>query len=168
MEVSSERLKRLPGLLKKHKYVLIVLLVGVALLIIPTGEKSDSAGTAVTRESFDFDLDDQEQKLAAALSKIQGAGEVSVTLSLKTGAERIVAQDVSRSESDTETEEEIEIVIVDTDSGEDAVTIKYIYPQYMGALIVSPGAADPDIRLKLTNAAAALTGLGADRITVTN
>ncbi len=160
------KLKKLPEILKKNKYVLAVLLLGAVLLLIPTGNRSKSSGETVQRESFEFSVEEQEKKMEAALSRIEGAGEVSVTLSLKTGAERIVAEDRSRSESDTELEEETETVIVSTDAGEDAVTIKYIYPQYMGALIISSGASNPEVRLKLTEAASALTGLGADRITV--
>ena len=48
----------------------------------------------------------------------------------------------------------------------DAVTVKYIYPEYLGAVIVAEGADNAGVKLALTEAAASVTGLGPNRIKV--
>ena len=49
---------------------------------------------------------------------------------------------------------------------QETVTIQEVYPRYQGALLVCPGGDDPSIRLQLTQAMSALTGLGADKISI--
>ena len=51
-------------------------------------------------------------------------------------------------------------VILSTDSGEEAVLVTQRYPTFQGALVICPGGEDPAVRLALTQAVAALTGLG--------
>ena len=51
-------------------------------------------------------------------------------------------------------------------SGQEAVVRLERYPVFQGALVVSQGADRAEVRLVLTQAVSALTGLGADRITV--
>ena len=46
------------------------------------------------------------------------------------------------------------------------VSLQTVAPQFRGALVVCPGGGDAQIRLKLIEAVSALTGLGADRISV--
>ena len=58
----------------------------------------------------------------------------------------------------------LETVLVD--GGSDAVTVRTTYPTYRGALIVCEGGDRAEVRLAVTEAVAALTGLSADRITV--
>ena len=86
-----------------------------------------------------------------------------MVLTVKSGARQILAQDSSRSgeESSTST------VVVSTGSGtEDAVVLQQVYPQYQGVLVVCPGGGDPAVCLKLVDAVSALTGLGADKISI--
>ena len=51
-------------------------------------------------------------------------------------------------------------------SSQETVTVQEIYPQYQGVLVVCPGGDDPEVRLQLTQALSALTGLGADKISI--
>ena len=52
-------------------------------------------------------------------------------------------------------------------SGEQSVVpLQTLAPQFRGALVVCPGGEDPQVRLKLAEAVSALTGLGADRISI--
>lgn len=151
-------------IIKKNQYVLIVLFVGLIILLIPSGssDKTESTGTQATETAADsgFDLEQQEEKIAQALAQIQGAGKVTVVLSLKTTMEQEVAVDADKDGSQ-------ETVIVSTGTGtESPVTVKYIYPQYRGALIVSEGADNAAIQLQITEAVASLTGLGTDKISV--
>jgi len=148
--------------LKNYQYVLIVLAVGLILLCLPTnsGGTEQAAGDEPDGAAPTFSLEEQEAKIASALSKIKGAGTVTVVLSLKTSMEQEVAIDAD-SNGNKET------VTVSTGTGtQSPVTIRYIYPVYQGALIVAEGAENPGIKLAITEAVAALTGLGTDKISV--
>lgn len=154
-------------LFQKYKYVLLVIAAGIVLLLLPLGrdENPASGGTESQNENGEetFRVEEMERRLEEALSRVDGAGEVTVVLTVKSGARQILAQDSSRSgeESSTST------VVVSTGSGtEDAVVLQQVYPQYQGALVVCPGGGDPAVCLKLVDAVSALTGLGADKISI--
>ena len=49
---------------------------------------------------------------------------------------------------------------------EDIVVTQQLYPVYQGALVVCQGADQAAVRLAVTEAVSALTGLSSDRITV--
>ena len=154
-------------LFQKYKYVLLVIAAGIVLLLLPLGREENpaSGGTKSQNENGEetFRVEEMERRLEEALSRVDGAGEVTVVLTVKSGARQILAQDSSRSgeESSTST------VVVSTGSGtEDAVVLQQVYPQYQGALVVCPGGGDPAVCLKLVDAVSALTGLGADKISI--
>lgn len=150
--------------LNQYKYVFLVVLVGIILLLLPSGKKTAGmAQTPVGAGTVEFSVEAMERKLEEALSQVEGAGKVTVVLTVKGGSRQIVAQDgkTSGQENTTST------VVVSKGSGvEDAVVLQQIYPQYQGALVVCPGGGDPAVRLKLVEAVAALTGLGSDKISV--
>lgn len=152
--------------LNQYKYVLIVIVVGIALLLLPSGEgrKVEEASIAGTQE--DFDLEGLEKKLSQTLSQVEGAGQVTVTLTVKSGMEQVLASDRSATVSGDGSTVDDQTVILSTGSGEEAVLITQRYPTFQGALVVCQGADSPEIRLLITQAVASLTGLGADRITV--
>ena len=62
---------------------------------------------------------------------------------------------------------EKETVIISSGAGmQETVLVQQIYPKFQGALVVAAGGDDPVVQLKLTEAVTALTGLGADKISV--
>ena len=62
---------------------------------------------------------------------------------------------------------ETQTVVVSAGSGtQETVLVQQVYPRFQGALVVATGGGDPEVRLKLTEAVAALTGLGADKISI--
>lgn len=157
---------RWKGALEKYKYVLLVIAAGVLLLLLPTG----GGGTAEQREQVQsvqaegFDLEQFEEKLEQTLSKIDGAGRARVVLTLDSGSRRVLAQDQDR---DGEGGGSATTVTVGRGSGQqEVVPLQTIAPNFRGALVVCPGGGDPQVRLKLVEAVAALTGLGSDRISI--
>lgn len=154
-------------LLDQYKYILIVIAAGVILLLWPTGdrEQKDEAGQGAQAGDV-FDLSALEEKLSQTLSKVEGAGEVTVTLSVKNGMEQVLASDRTTSVTERGSSVEEETVLVNSGGSQEAVLLTQRYPTFQGALVVCQGGDDAEIRLTLTQAVSALTGLGADRITV--
>ena len=153
-------------LLDKYKYVLLVILAGVILLLWPTGEKEQPEGHAANSTIEDFDLEALEEKLSRTLSQVEGAGKVTVTLTVKSGLEQVPLTDRSTSVSERGNSVEEKTVVINTGSGQEAVVRLQRGPVFQGAVVVCPGGDQAEVRLLLTQAVAALTGLGADRITV--
>ncbi len=165
------------GLLKKNKYVMAVLLVGLVLILLPTSAPAAGENTEKDPEAaMEFSLSEQENRIAAALSKIDGAGKVTVILTLKCTEERVLALDESESRSsgskgdlpESNLERSSTVVIISAgSSNETPVTLKVIYPEYQGALVVCEGAENAAVKLQLVKAVSGLTGLGTDKIIVT-
>ena len=144
--------------LSKYIYVVLVIVAGVVLMLLPGGERdSPQAESPAREEAFD-------QKLERALSQVEGAGETKVVLTLDGGSRQVLArnQDQERDGGSSNT-----VVTVGKGSGQqEVVPLQTVAPQFRGALVVCPGGEDPQVRLKLIGAVAALTGLGSDRISV--
>jgi len=153
-------------LLDKYKYVLIALAAGLVLLLWPVGEKERPGQSAPEDAVEEFDLAALEKKLSQTLSQVEGAGRVTVALTVKSGMEQVPLTDRSTTVSERENRVEEKTVVVNTGSGQEAVVRVQRCPVFQGAVVVSQGADRAEVRLLLTQAVAALTGLGADRITV--
>ncbi len=155
----NERAREALKKLGQYKYVFLVALVGALLLIWPTPDKGEAVPVSSGPADSLFDSRTMEAQLERALSKIEGAGEVSVILTLESGPRRVLARDGNAQESQT--------VTVSKGAGnEEPVELQSVGPTYRGALVVAQGGDDPQVRLELSMAVSALTGLGADRITV--
>ena len=161
----------LRALFDRYKFVLLVILAGGILLLLPslgggTGEEGGGE-TVETVRTDGFGTEELERKMEEALSRIEGVGEVRVLLTLQSGPRRIVAQDTESTAREGETDASVSTVVISGGSGgEETVTLQQLSPQYQGALVVCSGGGDPAIRLSLVEAVSALTGLGADKISV--
>jgi len=154
--------------LEKYKYVLLVLLAGAVLLLWPSpAEKGEAPQADESAQADLFETAALEEKLEKALSQVEGAGEVRVVLTLDGGPRRVLAQDADDRESDTEVQRETSVVLASQGSGvEEPVAVQQLGPRYRGALVVASGGGDPQVKLALTQAVSALTGLGVDKISI--
>lgn len=160
MKLGGEKLKAWLG---KYKLALLVLAAGVILLAWPTGEREQTARTPAETPTASFDPVGVERKLEQVLGRIEGAGEVSVALTVSDGVQRRYAVDETRKGE----EEQTRTVTVSTGTGtEEAVAVGEHWPEFRGAVVVCQGGGDPEVRLLVTRAVCSLTGLGADRVTV--
>ena len=94
-----------PKKLKKDQ-LLILVLAGILLLVIaiPTEKKGDGKGktetglslsegkTETNQNEYLYNL---ERRLESALSQMSGAGDVTVMITLKSSAEKVVEKDLS-------------------------------------------------------------------------
>lgn len=154
--------------LKQYRLVLILVAVGLVLVAWPTRSVSSSDADARDQgtEEETFSVEELEQRLASAISRIQGAGDATVLLSLDQGVERVLAEDRVEEQGENESSQEQTTVICDGEDGEEVVLLTQYYPSFRGALVVCPGGDDPQVQLAITQAVSALTGLGSDRITI--
>ncbi len=158
------------GVLKKwdqYKYVALVVLIGITLLVWP-----DSKNTpAPVQDSPLPAVNNVESELEQVLGSMNGVGQVKVMLAMESDGERQLAQDIETQYSGNELTPEkfqrtSEIVLKNGTGGDEPMIVRTMYPTYRGALIVCQGGDQPEVRLAVTEAVAALTGLSSDRISV--
>lgn len=157
--------KKLQEVMAKYKYALLVLLLGIGLMLLPSGDAPASA-PAETAPS-EARTDDLETRLEQILSQISGAGKVDVLLTEKTGQETLyqLEGETDSDESSTHTRESV-IIIEDTDNRESGLIRRIDPPFYLGAVIVCQGADNPQVKLAIVESVRCVTGLGADQISV--
>ena len=159
----------------KYKYAALVALIGAGLLLWPgLGEpeadshpRSPSAHTA----QGSWDLQTVQTEMEEILAAMDGVGQVKVMLTVDSDGERQLAQDTQLSYSgDTAAPEDYsrksETVRLDGSGGDETVVVRRTWPTYRGALVVCQGGGSAEVRLAVTGAVAALTGLPTDRVTV--
>ena len=158
----------LRGWFKRYRLVWIIVAAGLCLLAIPSGADhgTETASEGVVGTEEEVSVEALEEKLSNILSRIEGAGKVSVMLTVKSGTQRILAKHIEDSQTADMQEQTEEIVVISGKNGDEVVLIGRNYPDFQGALVVCPGGDNAQVRLEITNALSALTGLGAGRITV--
>ncbi len=154
-----------------YKYVGLIVLIGAGLLLWPSGRQTQqqdrgiqSAGPAAAAENLGTELE-------TILGIVSGVGQVKVLLTVDSDGERQLAQNTELSYSgSTEAPEDYsrrsETVLADSAENGGTVVVRRVFPTYRGALVVCQGGDRPEVKLAVTEAVAALTGLSADRITV--
>lgn len=147
-----DHLKRLTEFLSKYRWAVLILLMGVALMLIPSGQgKQEESVAAEATEP----AEDLEGKLAAILTRIQGVGKAEVLLTVQSGRTTVYRID-----------EDGTVIVTDSDRNQSGLVERVESPQYRGAVIVCQGADSPAVRLNVVEAVASVTGLSTDRITV--
>ena len=151
---------------ERYKYVGLAALVGMILLALPTGEPAKEEKTETAAVSRDL-----EREMEEILSNIQGVGQVKVLLTMDSDGERQLAQDTEVAYSGTvEAPEDYSrtssTVLLDGEAGDESLVVRTVYPTYRGALVVCSGGGEPSVKLTVTEAVAARTGLKSDCITV--
>ena len=159
---------KLRALWEKGKFALLVLGLGVLLLLWPSGEgKTEVSSSEPTAEET---AAAQQKEMERILSRIEGTGELHLMLTLESDGQRTLAENAEESAGGSaeapESQSRRETVILSVSGGEEVVVTRRESPVYRGALVVCQGADRAEVKLAVTQAVAALTGLGADRITV--
>lgn len=150
--------------LKEYGPVLLILLAGIVMML--PSERSEKKMQQPSDDSSlyeKFDLEAFEERLSEILSKVEGAGETTVMLSLRSGSRRVLAQNMER---DGEQTISTAVTLGKGSGTQEVVELQTFGPQFQGALVVCPGGEDPQVRLRLAASVSALTGLGSDRISI--
>ena len=163
-----ERLKlseKATEFLKKYRYVILVILLGIVLMSIPS--RRDDSHEPLPAASSSLETESLEQRLEAVLAQIEGAGKVRVLLTEQTG-ESIVYQ-TNRDSSHTSDAESLRsdtVIVSGSDRSEQGLIRQVNPPVYLGAIVVCQGADRATVRLAVVQAVSNATGLGADKISV--
>jgi len=122
-----------------------------------------------------------EQRLERILAKMDGVGNVFVSVVFKESPEYEYAVNVSTSEKSItesdqsggsrvtlDTTETGQLVLVRSanNAGEKPVVVKEIKPEILGVLVVAQGASNPLVKAELTRAVQTLLGISLDQVTV--
>lgn len=166
--MEGSRVKSPLGVLKwlaAYKYVILAVLLGVVLLLLPDGK---TAETETASQLADFDRTSVQREMEDILSAIDGAGRLRLMLTVRGGGELELAQDRALTQKDGagEYSDKTETVVLGSGSGAEVVVTRSRYPEYVGALVVCEGGGSAAVRLEITQALCALTGLPSDRISV--
>jgi len=151
------------GVVKKYQYVLLVALAGAVLLLLPSGEREEADPPAAEAGQL-FRLEEFENRLEEVLAQIEGAGEVRTVLTLKSGSRQVLAQTVERDSGGGSTY--VPVTVGRGAGSQEVVPLQTLAPEFQGALVVCEGGGDPAVRLRVQQAVSALTGLGADKISI--
>lgn len=150
--------------LKKYRFVILVLVIGIVLMILPTDREEETTQT-VLEQSKGFD--DPVEELTQILSQIRGAGKVQILLTKSAGEKIIYQTDQDQDSSEENSSLRLETVIVtDSERTDQGLIQQILAPEYRGAIVVCQGADDAAVRLAIVEAVADVTGLGTDRISV--
>lgn len=156
-------IKKASDFLKKYRYAVLVLLIGLALMLLPT-QKTQKQEPQTTDKPDDISINEQ---LSEILSKVKGAGNVQVLLTIEAGEEtRYQIDEVVEVTEQGSSTKVSTIIISNMDKQETGLVRQVIPPVYKGAVVVCQGGDDPSVKLAITEAVSKVTGLGADRISV--
>ena len=175
--------EKLRDIFRKYRAVGLVLLAGLLLLLLPTG-KSSGQERQTSDDTQLYSLEETERRMAQLLGRMSGVGRVQVMLSLKTGPTLQLAQDMDLEQEEGSLRQRSQPVTVNIPQGggrgrgtqpvtvnrgsgwQEALVTRQDYPVYQGAVVVCQGAGSSAVRLAVTEAVAALTGLSTEKITV--
>ena len=166
-----EKLKNI----KHIEVIILVIFIAVLLLIYSStfsnNKDNEITTTALTTEEYANYL---ENKLVNVLSHINGAGQVSVMVTLSCGVEyvyatnteEVVTESVVSGTTTTKTTTIEEIIMVSVAGKSSPLILKENLPKVSGVIIVSSGARDLSVRLELQKAVEALLDIKGECIEI--
>ena len=163
------RVKALDAL-KRYKYVALTAVLGIVLLLLPGGnEKKQEGGAPDAAE--DFDRAALQEEMEEILSSLDGVGHLKLMLTVDGGSAYELARDEAQTqkrsgENTGERTQKSETVVLGSGVSAGVVVTRSRFPAFIGALVVCEGGDRAEVRLRVTQAVAALTGLSSERITV--
>ena len=134
--------------------VVVILILVVAVIVFTTLTDRETSGS----DSADY-VQELETRLSKVLSKMEGAGEVSVFVTVASEGEKVLAVETVEEEDGTVTTTPIL-------SGGEPIVLEELMPEITGVLIVAEGANDLNVRFNLLEAAASVLNINQSIIKV--
>ncbi|MBE5749887.1 MAG: hypothetical protein E7346_03355 [Clostridiales bacterium] len=146
---------------KKLQYVIVVVLALAALCIfLSSFYKKDDA---VLKESnLNTYVEELENRLSKTLSTVDGAGKVSVIITVESGMETVLAMETITKETSSGTEIIETPILVNGKT----VVLKELYPEITGVVIVAEGAGSIAVLSKIQQATVSLLDIDVNQIEI--
>lgn len=173
---------KLTAKMKSNKKVEIGVYLGIGLLIAllyftglnsggASGALADSADSkAPSANAGEPSERSDETRLQEALSKIRGAGDVSVMLTYENGRELVPAYSTdtqsSKSGEVVSENESTRPITVMKSGQEEAMVLKEVEPRIRGVIVIAEGADDIKVRMDLLRAVSKVLAIELERIEV--
>ncbi len=178
--------------LPKKNQLLIILLAGVLLLVIvfPVPDSSDGAdqeaektqdalSSVNVRDNGDYEKY-LEEKTARVLKDVEGVGEVTVMITLKSDGQKIIEKDQSSSSQSTQEEDSSGGTRSVEDQSSDKTSVyeqtaegastpyvsKELAPEVEGVVVIADGGDNAVVAQNITEAVQALFGVEAHKIKI--
>lgn len=178
--------------LPKKNQLLLILLAGILLLVIvfPVPEQSGSssenpqenvtpAQSSAARDNRDYERY-LEEKTARTLADVEGVGEVTVMITLKSDGQKIIEKDQSSSSQSTDEEDSSGGTRSVEDQSSDKTSIyeqtadgsstpyvsKELAPEVEGVVVIADGGDNAVVAQNITEAVQALFGVEAHKIKI--
>lgn len=166
---------------KRNIENLIIFLVGLIIIILATGYifNKENKTEVVYNESDIFDPNVFEKKLNKILSNIDGAGNVEVMISYKTGIENIpllntkdnstLTEETSNSSIKKTQQGQIETDIIfnqENNGSKEPYISKTIMPQVEGVIVTCDGGGNGKVKNDIIKAVQAVTGVTEEKVQV--
>ncbi len=151
--------------LKSNKLLqkIIIILLAVIVLVIffvSTFSKNDSQ--EVENQTVDTFVSSLENRLSKTLSAVEGAGKVSVVITVESGMETVLAMKTTI----TETSKGVEKVETPILVNGKTVVLRENYPKIVGVLIVAEGAKSISVLSKIQQATVSLLDIELNQIEI--
>jgi len=151
--------------IKKYKFVVLILLIGVVLMLLPDAKQGKTENVAIEQEVLQQTSISDD--LASILEVIDGVGDVKVLITTGEGEETVYQTDTDGSSGEADSALRTDTVTVTNAERSQTGLIKQVNPpKYLGAVVICKGADDPVVRLAVIDAVSKATGLGANSISV--
>lgn len=180
---------------KNKNNLIVVVLVGILLMVIALPAKKRENGvenrtntenteeTEINNTRYLTDEEDyverMERRLEEALSRLDGAGEVKVMITLRASSEVVVEKDATDSLSETReedgeggsrlvrVEDTEEATVYISESGRSSpYVVKTLTPQVEGVIVLAEGAGEGNVSMEILDAVRVIFGIEAHRIKV--
>ena len=169
MNELKQRISDILSRLKKDKKALLTVIIGIAgmLLVLVSELPSFSENEQEVKGNETYFSDSLQEDTERLISKIQGAGRVSVMLTYDSGEETVWAKDSeTQTQSDYKADVEEKHIIIDSQNGETGLAVKVLYPRVRGVAVVCTGGDDPVVKSEIKALLSALFDIGSNRISI--
>ena len=146
---------------KKIHYFIIIVLAVIAIFVCVGGfeKKENSEQVILGSDEYVLEL---EKRLSKTLSEVEGAGNVSVIITVESGMETVLATEKTITETSSGKEVVESPVIINGKT----IVLKELYPKINGVVIVAEGANNITVMRKIQQATTSLLGVDLDRIEI--
>ncbi len=146
---------------KTTQYLIVIIIVVIAvfaLIFTYLPEKAEK----VSQDEISSYVSSLENRLSNVLSKVNGAGNVSVVITVESGMETVLAMKSTEKQTVNGVEKETTPILVNGKP----VVVKEKYPEIIGVLIVAEGAGNISVMSRLQQATVSLLNIKLNQIEI--